>query len=102
MCVMSLLVPWGSEAVLGEYNGISMTWGDISSCDFRVPEMLVMTWVKDFFDDHVRQDMKARFGNFDDISMLLVWLRIAVKERVPEWDVEKWSKKIIQMFILNR
>ena len=99
---MSLLVPWGSGAHLGEYNGSEITWGDISSCDFRVPEMLAMTWVKEFFDDHVRQDMKARFGNFDEISMLLVWLRIAVKERIPDWDVEKWSKKIIQMFILNR
>ena len=89
--------------MLGEYNGIAMTWGDISSCDVKVPEMLAMTWVKDFFDDHVRQDMKARFGDFDEISMLLVWLRLVVKERVPEWDVEKkWSKKIIQMFILNR
>lgn len=99
---MSLLVPWGPEAVLGEYKGSEITWGDICCYDFRVPEMLAMTWVKDFFDDYVRQDMKARFGDFDEISMLLVWLRIAVKERIPDWNVEKWSKKIIQMFILNR
>lgn len=99
---MSWLLPCGPWVHLGEYKGVDVTWGDVSSGKYGIPDQVVVSWTKEWFDRFVKSEMLSWYPEFDEYVIYSAWISRGVKERLTDWDEQVWSEKIQHMFEVNK
>ena len=99
---MSWLLPCGDWVYLGTYKGVDVSWGDIAQDTHRIPDQLVVQWIKDWFDKYVRDEMLEHYSHIDEYVIFMAWIRFGIREMIHKWDHVAWSTKIENMLEVNK
>tara|TARA_B100001059_G_scaffold236033_1_gene284347 strand:- start:2570 stop:2893 length:324 start_codon:yes stop_codon:yes gene_type:complete len=99
---MSWLLPCGPWVHLGEYKGVNVSWGDVSTGSYSFPDQVVVQWTKEWFDRFVRDEMLDKYPELDEYVIYMAWISSGVKERVKDWDEKIWSDKVHEMFKVDK
>lgn len=99
---MSWILPCGDWVHLGTYNGVDVCWGDVARGSRFIPNQVVVSWIKEWFDTYVRDEMIERHSDIDEHIIFMAWVRFGIREKIHTWDHDTWAINIQHMFEVNK